>query len=179
MVSSIPIGMERPLLALLFLLATSCTSLGGHATKLASCDDDPRLHGSWRSYRFSQLGPAWTNFTFEPGCVYRASFQLVWMRSKEEGNYRVEAGTLVLSRGSRTTRMPYHFDGDALVLQESKDEVYTYRRTASVDDVHAHDTRDGNHPDDRAGAAQSHVEHDHAGDHERARSNTRDQRQRR
>src|SRR5436190_23312527 len=102
--------MKRVLLVAALAL-TACVSSGGRATRVATCADDPALRGSWRSYRLSQLGPAWINITFDCGCVYRSTAQLVFSRVKEEGNYRVEGGVVVFTRANgRETRMPYRLE---------------------------------------------------------------------
>lgn len=115
-----------------FALGTlSCVSSSGTAVALDGCEHDPRLLGSWRSYRVSQLGPAWMSLSFDCRCVYRMSGQLMWMRIREEGNYRLAEGALVFTRASGTeTPLPYRFEGESLVVEEHPGEFHRYKRTS-------------------------------------------------
>lgn len=111
------------------IVLTSCASSSGRALP-QECDHDPRLLGSWRSYRTSQLGPAWVRLRFECGCVYRTTIQLMWMRIKEEGNYRSVDGVVLFDRSSgNESRWPYRFEDEKLVFEESPGELRDYART--------------------------------------------------
>lgn len=121
------LGVASLTIALVF---TACVSSSGKAVEDEGCDEDPRLLGSWKSYRTSQVGPSWMRMTFDCGCVYRTTVQLMWMRIREEGNYRLADGALVFTRPSgNETRWPYRFEEDTLVVEEHPGEVESYRRT--------------------------------------------------
>lgn len=112
------------------LVLTACVSSSGKAVEVEGCDEDPRLLGSWKRYRTSQVGPSWMRVTFDCGCVYRMTAQLMWMRIKEEGNYRTIDGALLFTRASgNETRWPYRFEGETLMVEEHPGEVESYRRT--------------------------------------------------
>ncbi len=118
----------RLVLCALFSLSLAACVTAGRAVRIDSCRDDPALHGSWRSYRMSQLGPAWIDITFADGCRYRTTARLLFMRSRENGNYRVEGDVIVFTRSSGETRWPYRLEGERLLLQESPEEKHVYER---------------------------------------------------
>lgn len=66
--------------------------------------------------------------TFDCGCVYRTSGQLMWMRIKEEGNYRLTEDAIVFARPSGTDELPYRLEEGSLVVEEHPGEVETYKR---------------------------------------------------
>jgi hypothetical protein len=117
-------------------LLTACTSsslpperLEAARLESARCKTDPRLAGTWSSYRTSQLGPGWMRFTFGCDCTYSSRVQLLWMRISERGIYHLEDGEIVLERpGGETTRWPVELDGERLSLEEAPGEVHAYER---------------------------------------------------
>jgi hypothetical protein len=116
--------------ATLAIVFASCVSSTGRGVPNPGCDRDPRLLGTWRSQRISQVGPGRMTFSFGCGCVYRSSVLTLFARIREEGNYRVWNGTLVFTRPSGAeTRWPFRFEGDHLVIEEHPGESYRYTRT--------------------------------------------------
>jgi len=97
-----------------------------------SCVTDPVLAGSWTDFRMTQLGPAWTRFTFNCDCTFESRVQLLWMRIRERGRYQAHEGQLRFQRPSRETRWSYRFDGAKLELQEAPGERQRYARAQQL-----------------------------------------------
>jgi hypothetical protein len=122
------------LLPLLLLAAcASSHSQSSFATAPAACSVQPQLAGEWRDWRMSQLGPARMVFSFGCDCRYTTHAFVALTRIAEEGQYRVENGSIVLSRATgETTTWPYRFVGEKLVLEEAAGETHEYTRTKSA-----------------------------------------------
>lgn len=123
------------LLLLLFLLAG--TALGGCVTAshlrrvappAAPCTVDPSLLGSWKGHRNTQLGPGWFRLRFECDCTYSWSAQLLWLRARAEGYYRIRDGALLLTDEGGTRTWPYVLTGDSLEIREAPTETDIYGR---------------------------------------------------
>jgi hypothetical protein len=93
-----------------------------------ACVVDPRIPGTWKSSRFSQLGPAWMSFTFTCDCRFDARVQLLWMRINERGQFRTTGDRVVFERPSGTMSWPYRIEQGALWLTEGPDDTHRYNQ---------------------------------------------------
>jgi hypothetical protein len=114
-------------------LASGCYSSGTAPPHLGprSCRADPELVGTWRSFRMSQVGPAWMTYTLDCDCTYVAKVRILFMTHSEKGRYWSEPGNLSLSRanGSVTT-WPFTIEDGRLLLEEFEGEVHSYKGEA-------------------------------------------------
>lgn len=120
--------------ALLAVLA-SCHTLGGPAGEppaSAACEPDESLTGVWKDFRMSQLGPAWVRLVLRCDCTYGMRIQLLWMRVRESGVYRVDGEELVFEREAGETRWPFEVGGGRLSLEEYPGEVMDHRLASDL-----------------------------------------------
>jgi hypothetical protein len=130
--------MKRILLIALCLSSlTSCISARGGDPRLLSapeCKLGRDVAGTWRSFRSSQMGPAWMTVTLGCDCTYRTAVQLLWLRVVEEGVANYHGDEIVFTRKSGSeTRWPYRLQGGRLLLTESPTEEHGYRRVRHAD----------------------------------------------
>lgn len=112
-----------------------CYSLGGPPKALPTdfaCQPDDGLTGVWKDRRMTQLGPAWVRLALRCDCTYAMRIQLLWMRIREEGVYRVEREELVLEGESGETRWPFELQGGRLSLEEYPGEVMDHRLASDL-----------------------------------------------
>lgn len=119
--------------ALLALLVLGCVSSSVAPQRITPrpCVIEPKLIGTWKSSRFSQLGPASMKFSFGCDCTYESRVRVLLLMSiRERGSYAAKDGELIFSRASGDiTTWPYRFEEDRLILDESPDESRSYQRT--------------------------------------------------
>ena len=118
-------------LALVAMLAAGCASTSQlrDSQRPTDCVLDDQIAGTWKSFRMSQLGPAWTRYSLRCDCTYTSRVRLLWMGLVEHGSYHARDGELRFFRPSAETTMPYRLDADRLVLQEHPTEEHGYERT--------------------------------------------------
>ena len=127
------------LLALLPLLFAG-TTLGGCVSVTVSrlhrvpapetpCSVDPGLVGSWKGHHPTQLGYGWFRLRLECDCTYSWSGRLPWLRSRDEGYYRIRDGSLAFTHEGGTLTWPYRLIGDSLELSQTPTETEVYGRT--------------------------------------------------
>lgn len=114
-------------------LVSGCISTGTAPAHLGPgfCRADPELVGTWRSFRMSQLGPAWMTFALDCDCTYVATARTLFLFHREKGRYWSEPGGLSVSRANGTvTTWPFTIEDGRLLLEEYEGEVHSYRRRA-------------------------------------------------
>lgn len=114
-------------------LVSGCISTGTAPAHLGPgfCRADPELVGTWRSFRMSQLGPAWMTFALDCDCTYVATVRTLFMVYREKGKYWTEPGGLSSSRANGTvTTWPFTIEDGRLLLEEYEGEVHSYERRA-------------------------------------------------
>lgn len=122
--------MRRIMLFVLAMAVTGCvTSTAPPRASAPACSITPELAGTWQTWRFSQLGPAWTALRLNCDCSYSSSIQLLWMRISEEGTFDISGDRIVFHRPARTIETPYVLDDDRLTLRETASTETIYRRT--------------------------------------------------
>lgn len=120
------------LLAVLTVLFTqSCLSAGASRFRrdAGACQPRPDLVGTWVSTRSSQVGSATLTLRLDCHCRYTMTVAIPVSRVTEEGEYRADDRTIIMSRASKETSWAYELTGGALRMTESADEVHTYSRT--------------------------------------------------
>ena len=120
-------------LAVATVLVSGCYSSGTAPPHLGprSCRADPELVGTWRSYRLSQVGPAWMTFALDCDCTYVSRVRTLFMTHREKGRYWNEPGRLSFSRANGTvTTWPFRIENGRLLLEELEGEVHSYRGEA-------------------------------------------------
>lgn len=122
----------RKAIVLIALFAAGCLSAGTSrfVQDRGACVTPPALAGQWYSSRASQMGAASMTFTFTCDCRYTTRAGSGFARVTERGEYRVENGSIILSRASAETSWPFELDGDTLRLTEAAGETHEYSRTA-------------------------------------------------
>lgn len=113
------------------VLAGGCVSTMEAPPGLSAgpCEPEAALVGTWRSTRFSQLGPAVMTFRFDCDCTYVAKTHLLFASLRERGTYGVREGRLSLSRASgKITAWPFRLEAGRLLLEEHDEEVHAYTR---------------------------------------------------
>ncbi|MDX1631737.1 MAG: hypothetical protein R3234_07740, partial [Thermoanaerobaculia bacterium] len=93
-----------------------------------------RLPGTWKSRRWSQLGPASMTFAFHCYCTYESTVSSLFVRSRESGAFWTREDRLSFSRASgRVTTWPFGFEDDRLLLREHENETRVYEREGRAD----------------------------------------------
>ena len=112
--------------------ACASSSLPSPRFSPEACVVDPRIVGTWKSGRFSQLGPAWMSFTFTCDCRFDSHVQLLWGRITDRGQFRTTGDRIVFERPSVTMSWPYRIEQGALWLTEAPDETHRYNQERVV-----------------------------------------------
>ncbi len=113
------------------LIAGGCASVHRTGQAPSTCTTIPSIIGTWRSYRLSQVGPAWMTMTLGCDCTSRVTAQLLFTRYSEEGYYRIEDRTIVFIRKNSTTQWPFAFVDGRLTVTEAATEQHSYEQVAS------------------------------------------------
>lgn len=116
---------------LLVLIAGGCASVRRTGQAPSSCTTRPEVIGTWRSYRLSQVGPAWMTMTLGCDCTSRITAQLLFTRYSEESYYRIEDETIVFIRQKSTTEWPFVLSDGRLAVTEGATERQTYEQVSS------------------------------------------------
>lgn len=118
-------------LPVLILLGCVSSSVAPPSLSPGACVSDARFPGTWNSTRSSQFGPSSMRFSFDCDCTYESRVRFLFLMSiRERGSYSVKDGQLSFSRASgQITTWPFRFDGDRLILEESTQELHSYKRT--------------------------------------------------
>lgn len=118
--------------AALALTISGCSSSSiapGSASR--ACAPDPRIAGTWKSGRASQLGRARVTFRFHCDCSYESDARVVFHRIRERGSWWVDGGRLSFTRGNgTTTSWAFRFEAGRLVLAEGENEEHSYERSS-------------------------------------------------
>lgn len=119
---------------LLLVLLTGCASIGvaPKVPAAAACEPDESLTGVWKDFRMSQLGPAWVRLELGCDCTYAMRIQLLWMRIREEGVWRVDGEELVFEGEAGETRWPFEVGDERLSLEEYPGEVMDHRLASDL-----------------------------------------------
>lgn len=80
----------------------------------------------------TQLGPASAVLRLGCDCRYSMRVTLTFGRIREDGEYRVEDGQIILSRSKGETPWPYTLREHALTLTEYQNETHEYRLVKQV-----------------------------------------------
>lgn len=112
--------------AALFLFV--CCASSPPAERPGQCADASEVAGTWRSYRNSQIGPAWVTLTLDCDCRFTATIQGLWMRVRQTGTFDTATGTLrIASRTGDGQVWKFEKPAEGLIVYEAG-ERHEYAR---------------------------------------------------